>query len=88
MEVIVLQHIKIEDPGYIKDLMIKDEVNITTIELDEGEIIPKDFYSSNNLKKTGLSGIFAGSLELAKEGNISIKQNKLFDDVFIKEKNE
>ena len=42
MEVIVLQHIKIEDPGYIKDLMIKDEVNITTIELDEGEIIPKD----------------------------------------------
>ena len=52
------------------------------------EIDPKVFYSSNNLKKTGLSGIFAGSLELAKEGNISIKQNKLFDDVFIKEKNE
>ena len=52
------------------------------------EIVPKVFYSSNNLKKTGLSGIFAGSLELAKEGNISIKQNKLFDDVFIKEKNE
>ena len=49
---------------------------------------PKVFYSSNNLKKTGLSGIFSGSLELAKEGNISIKQNKLFDDVFIKEKNE
>ena len=52
------------------------------------EIVPKVFCSSNNLKKTGLSGIFAGSLELAKEGNISIKQNKLFDDVFIKEKNE
>ena len=52
------------------------------------EIVPKVFYSSNNLKKTGLSGIFAGSLELAKEGNISIKQNNLFDDVFIKEKNE
>ncbi len=40
--VIVLQHIKIEDPGYIKDLMIKDNVNLTTIELDEGENIPKD----------------------------------------------
>ncbi len=40
--VIVLQHIKIEDPGYIKDLMIKDKVNLTTIELDEGEIIPKN----------------------------------------------
>ena len=40
--VIVLQHIKIEDPGYIKDLMIKDNINLTTIELDEGEKIPKD----------------------------------------------
>ena len=39
---IVLQHIKIEDPGYIKDLMIKDKVNLTTIELDEGENIPKN----------------------------------------------
>ena len=43
--VIVLQHIKIEDPGYIKDLMIKDNINLTTIELDEGEKIP------NNLSK-------------------------------------
>ena len=42
MEVIVLQHIKIEDPGYIKDLMINDGVNLTTIELDEGEKIPND----------------------------------------------
>ena len=42
MEVIVLQHIKIEDPGYIKDLMLLDGVNLTTIELDEGEKIPND----------------------------------------------
>tara|TARA_B100000427_G_scaffold258113_1_gene222005 strand:+ start:9044 stop:9769 length:726 start_codon:yes stop_codon:yes gene_type:complete len=40
--IIVLQHIKIEDPGYIKDLMIKDGVKLTTIELDEGEKIPED----------------------------------------------
>ena len=40
--VIVLQHIKIEDPGYIKDLMIKDNINLTTIELDEGDKIPND----------------------------------------------
>ena len=31
--IIVLQHIKIEDPGYIKDLMISDGVNLITIEL-------------------------------------------------------
>ena len=42
MEILVLQHINIEDPGYIKDLMIKDGVNITTIELDEGEKIPNN----------------------------------------------
>ena len=42
MEVIVLQHIKIEDPGYIKDLMLTEKVKLTTIELDEGEKIPKN----------------------------------------------
>ena len=42
MEIIVLQHIKVEDPGYIKDLMLKDGVNLTTIELDEGEKIPEN----------------------------------------------
>jgi len=42
VNIIVLQHIKIEDPGYIKDLMLADEINLTTIELDEGEKIPND----------------------------------------------
>jgi GMP synthase-like glutamine amidotransferase len=42
MNIIVLQHIKIEDPGYIKDLMLADGLKLTTIELDEGEKIPKD----------------------------------------------
>ena len=40
--IIVLQHIKIEYPGYIKDLIISDGINLTTIELDEGEKIPED----------------------------------------------
>ena len=42
MEAIVLQHIKIEDPGYIKDLMLADKWKLTTIELDEGDKIPKN----------------------------------------------
>ena len=42
MNIIILQHIKIEDPGYIKDLMLADGFNLTTIELDEGEKIPTD----------------------------------------------
>ena len=42
MRILVLQDIKIEDPGFIKDLMIKDGAELTTIELDEGEKIPTD----------------------------------------------
>ena len=40
--IIVLQHIKIEDPGYIKDLMVADGFDLTTVELDVGEKIPED----------------------------------------------
>ena len=52
---------------------------------DISELIPQNFCSSKNLKRSGNAGIFSGSLELAKEGNISIKQEKLFDKIFIKE---
>jgi len=40
--IIILQHIPIETPGYILDLMIEDKMNLTTIELDAGEQIPED----------------------------------------------
>ena len=49
------------------------------------ELIPYDFKTSKKYRKTGKAGIFAGSLELAKEGNLKIKQDKLFDDIYIKE---
>ena len=49
------------------------------------ELVPSSFKNSPNLKKTGKAGIFAGSLELVKEGNVSLKQKELFDDIFIKE---
>jgi len=39
---LVLQHIAIEDPGYIKDLMEDDGWNLVQIELDEGNTIPAD----------------------------------------------
>ena len=50
------------------------------------ELIPKEFNESRVLRKSGLASIFSGSLELSKEGNIEIKQNKLFDSIFIKQK--
>tara|TARA_B100001029_G_C15026279_1_gene433838 strand:- start:707 stop:1441 length:735 start_codon:yes stop_codon:yes gene_type:complete len=49
------------------------------------DLLPENFTRSKNYKRSGKAGIFAGSLELAKEGNLSIKQNNLFDDVYVKE---
>jgi len=40
MKILILQHIECETPGYIKDLMIADGFDLTTIELDVGEKIP------------------------------------------------
>ena len=49
------------------------------------DLIPKNFQKGSKYKNTGRAGIFAGSLELVKEGNLKIKQNRLFDDVYIRE---
>ena len=49
------------------------------------DLLPINFSTSKNLKKSGQAGILAGSLELAKEGIVSIKQNNLFEDIYIKE---
>jgi segregation and condensation protein A len=49
------------------------------------ELIPKNFKKGLQNKRTGKAGIFAGSLELVKEGNLTIKQKELFDEIYIKE---
>ncbi len=49
------------------------------------DLIPNNFKKGKKYKKTGKAGIFAGSLELVKEGDLKIKQKKLFDDIYIKE---
>ena len=46
------------------------------------QLIPK-FYSENKMKKTGISGIFAASLELVKESYINLTK-KTFDKLMIK----
>ena len=50
------------------------------------ELIPSKFKKTTNLKKSGLAGLFSASLELTKEGLISIMQKKNFDKILIKEK--
>ena len=47
------------------------------------ELIPK-FYLKNEMKKTGIAGIFAASLELTKEGIIKVSQNKIFEKLMVK----
>ena len=49
------------------------------------DLIPKNFKSEKKFKSTGTAGIFAGSLELVKEGNLRIKQDDLFEEIYIKE---
>ena len=52
------------------------------------DLIPQNFKKEKRYKRTGKAGIFAGSLELVKEGNLKMKQNNLFEDIYIKETNE
>ena len=62
---------------------IKNNLNKITDWKNLNELIPK-FYFEKNMKKTGLAGIFAASLELTKEGIVKVSQNKLFDKLMIK----
>ena len=50
------------------------------------DFVPGKFKQSINLKKTGISGIFAASLDLTKEGLIEIMQKKSFDKLLVKDK--
>ena len=47
------------------------------------ELIP-EFYRKNKMKRTGIAGIFAASLELTKEGLTKVSQNKKFENLMIK----
>ena len=52
------------------------------------DLIPANFKNGSKYKKTGKAGIFAGSLELVKEGNLTIKQDNFFEDIYIREIND
>ena len=62
---------------------LRDNLNKITEWKDINELIPK-FYSNNKMQRTGIAGIFAASLELTKEGTLSISQRKIFDKLMIK----
>jgi len=49
-------------------------------------MVPDKFKKTTKLKKSGVAGFFSASLELTKEGLISIKQKKSFDKLLVKER--
>ena len=51
------------------------------------ELIPQKFKQSKKLSRTGLAGIFAASLELTKQGTITMMQKKIFEKLLIKKIN-
>ena len=48
------------------------------------DLIPAALRNNKNMNKTGNAGIFAGSLELVKEGDVKIKQEEMFGDIYIR----
>ena len=62
---------------------IKNNLNQIIDWKNVSELIP-EFYKKKEMKKTGMAGIFAASLELTKKGIVKISQNKIFDKLMIK----
>jgi segregation and condensation protein A len=62
---------------------IKNNLNNIIEWRNINELIPK-FYFKNHMQKTGIAGIFAASLELAKEGIVKVSQKRTFDKLMIK----
>jgi len=69
-------------------LILKNNLKKLSVWKDISFFIPKKFKTTEKLKRTGLAGFFAASLELTKEGIISIMQKEKFGKLLIKEKNE
>ena len=79
-------HLSAFREGYVKTIREFFGKLIDWKKLDD--LIPKNFKNGSKYKRTGKAGIFAGSLELVKEGNLTMKQDKLFDDIYVKENND
>ncbi len=50
------------------------------------DLIPRTFKIKKNLRRTGYAGSFVAGLELVREGDLLIKQKKLFDKIYLKTK--
>ena len=63
--------------------LIKENMDQLNDWKELNKLIPNNFLNKK-MKKTGIAGIFAASLELTKEGTINIMRKKIFDKILIK----
>ena len=63
---------------------IKDNLHKLTDWTDFKKLIPEDIINNDKMKRSGLAGIFAATLELTKEGIIKVMQEKSFEKIFVK----
>ena len=66
--------------------IIKKNINNFNDWKEVFELIPNKFKKSKKLKKSGIAGFFAASLELTREGLVNIMQKKYFDKLLIRER--
>ena len=63
---------------------IKDNLHKLNDWTDFKKLIPEAITNNDKMKRTGLAGIFAATLELTKEGLIKVMQEKSFEKIFVK----
>ena len=66
---------------------IKDNLHKLNDWTDFNKLIPEDILNNHKMKRSGLAGIFAATLELTKEGILKVMQEKSFEKILVKKNN-
>ena len=66
---------------------IKDNLHKLSDWTDFKRLIPEDILNNHKMKRSGLAGIFAATLELTKEGILKVMQEKSFEKILVKKNN-
>ena len=66
---------------------IKENLHKLNDWTDFKKLIPEDILNNHKMKRSGLAGIFAATLELTKEGILKVMQEKSFEKILVKKIN-
>ena len=66
---------------------IKENLHKLNDWTDFKRLIPEDILNNHKMKRSGLAGIFAATLELTKEGILKVMQEKSFEKILVKKNN-